>query len=42
MGPKTTAAVRFVRQTGKRAVIASISHIEKAVQGHAGTDIVPD
>jgi carbamate kinase len=41
MGPKTAAAVQFVRQTGKRAVIASISHIEKAVQGHAGTDIMP-
>jgi carbamate kinase len=40
MGPKTVAAVQFVRQTGKRAVITSINHIEKAVQGNAGTEFI--
>ncbi len=40
MGPKTSAAVQFVRQTKKRAVIASINHIEKAVQGIAGTEFL--
>jgi len=38
MGPKVSAAVQFLRQTGKRAVIASIRHIEAAVAGKAGTE----
>jgi carbamate kinase len=40
LGPKIEAAVQFVRNTGKRAVIASIEHIESAVQGKSGTEIV--
>lgn len=39
MGPKIESAVRFVRKTGKRAVIASIEDIESAVKGKAGTEI---
>jgi carbamate kinase len=40
MGPKVEAAIRFVRQTGKRAVITALSDIEKAVDGVAGTQVV--
>jgi carbamate kinase len=40
MGPKIEAAVQFVEKTGKRAVIASIEDIEKAVEGAAGTEII--
>ena len=40
MGPKIEAVVQFVRKTGKRAVIASIEDIERAVNGESGTEIV--
>ncbi|MRR07182.1 MAG: carbamate kinase [Deltaproteobacteria bacterium] len=39
MGPKVEAAVQFMRNGGKRAVITSIHDIEKAVAGGAGTEI---
>jgi carbamate kinase len=39
MGPKVEAAVQFMRNHGKRAVITSIDGIEKAVAGEAGTEI---
>jgi carbamate kinase len=42
MGPKVASAVSFVRGGGRRAVIASITDIEDAVAGRAGTEIVPD
>ncbi len=41
MGPKVEAAATFVRHTGKRAVIAAIDQIEKAVADEAGTTIIP-
>ncbi len=41
MGPKVQAAVNFVRNHGKRAVIGHISEIEKAVNSGAGTEITP-
>ena len=34
-------AEQFVRKQGKRAVITSIEKIEDAVQGKAGTEIIP-
>ena len=37
MGPKVEAAIRFARQTGKRAVIGSLEDIERIVTGEAGT-----
>jgi carbamate kinase len=40
MGPKVEATVQFVGLGGKRAVIASICDIEKAVAGEAGTEVV--
>jgi carbamate kinase len=41
MGPKVEAAVQFVRHRSGRAVITSIEKIEEAVEGTAGTEIVP-
>jgi carbamate kinase len=40
MGPKVAAAAQFVQRGGKRAVIAAIENIEKAVAGRTGTQIV--
>ncbi len=39
MGPKVEAAVQFVREGGKRAVITSLEAICEAVSGTAGTEI---
>jgi carbamate kinase len=39
MAPKIRAAVDFVRRTGGRAVITSLSHGQEAVRGEAGTTI---
>jgi carbamate kinase len=41
MGPKVEAACRFVEARGRAAVITSIASAEAAVQGDAGTRIVP-
>jgi carbamate kinase len=42
MGPKVDAAVRFVEATGRSAAIGALEDIEKIVEGHAGTTVVPD
>jgi len=39
MSPKVEAAIQFIRNQGKRAVITSIEEIESAVNGEAGTEI---
>lgn len=39
MGPKIEAAAHFIRQGGKRAIIASLNQASEAVAGHAGTEI---
>ncbi len=39
MGPKVEAAIRFLRNGGKRAVIANLRDLEKATKGSAGTQI---
>lgn len=39
MAPKVRAAVDFVRRTGGRAIITSLSHGQEAVHGEAGTTI---
>ena len=39
MGPKVQAACEFARNTGKTAVIGSLSDIEAIVQGTAGTRV---
>ena len=39
MAPKIEAAIQFIRNQGKRAVITSIDEIVSAVKGEAGTEI---
>lgn len=41
MGPKVEAALSFVRQTGKPAVIGALDRINEIVLGTSGTRIVP-
>lgn len=41
MGPKVEAVLQFMRAGGKRAVICAIGSIEQAVNGTAGTKLVP-
>lgn len=41
MGPKIQAAVDFVVATGRRVVVTDIAHVHQAVDGEAGTAIVP-
>jgi carbamate kinase len=40
MGPKIEAAIRFMRQGGRRAVITAIDEIARAAAGKAGTQIL--
>jgi len=40
MGPKVSAAVRFVEATGNRAAIGGLKQIEAIVDGDAGTQVV--
>ncbi len=40
MGPKIEAAMQFITNSGKRAVITSIEKIEEAVKREAGTEVV--
>ncbi len=42
MGPKVDAACRFVRATGHPAVITDLDSIVDAVQGRAGTVVLPE
>lgn len=42
MGPKVEAAVDFVAATGRRVIITDISHVHQALDGEAGTAIVPE
>jgi carbamate kinase len=41
MGPKITAALRFLERGGPRAVITSLDKLDLALDGRAGTAIVP-
>lgn len=40
MGPKVEAAVQFLEEGGRRAVIASIEEVEEAAAGRAGTEFI--
>ena len=42
MGPKVEAAVQYVKNGGKRAVITSIEEIEEVLAGRAGTEVTRD
>jgi len=41
MGPKIEAAVRFVKWSGKEAIITSLDKALEAVEGKTGTHVVP-
>jgi carbamate kinase len=41
MGPKVEACVRFTEGGGREALITSLERIRAAIDGHAGTRIVP-
>ena len=41
MGPKVTAALRFLERGGPRAIITSLEKLAVALDGRAGTEIVP-
>jgi len=40
MGPKVEAAVQFLKEGGRRAVITSVGAIQEALEGRAGTEVV--
>ena len=42
MGPKVESAARFVRETGGSAIVTCAERLLDAVQGSAGTRVVPD
>ena len=42
MGPKVLAACRFVKATGRRAIIGSLDQIEAMLAGDAGTEVYPE
>jgi len=42
MGPKVKAAIRFVENGGEAAIIASLNSALEALEGRAGTRVVPD
>ena len=42
MGPKVVAALRFVEQTGGRAVIGSLDQLLEMLEGQAGAQVQAD
>jgi len=40
MGPKVDAVMKFFKATGNRGVICHLKHIEKAIAGESGTEII--
>jgi carbamate kinase len=42
MGPKISAAIKYLERGGSRAIITDHAHLVDAVAGHAGTSIVMD
>jgi carbamate kinase len=41
MGPKIEAAIGFIEAGGREAIITSLSGLPAALEGRAGTRIVP-
>ena len=41
MGPKVAACVRFIEYGGERAIITSLDQASAALEGRAGTHILP-
>jgi carbamate kinase len=42
MGPKIEAAVRFLRNGGKKVIIGDLNQAMEALRGDTGTHLVPD
>jgi len=42
MGPKIDAAIQFIEKGGKQVIITSLENAGRALDGAAGTRIVPD
>jgi len=42
MGPKMTAAIRFIEYGGKRAIITSLDKAYEAIEGETGTEVVKE
>ena len=42
MGPKILAAIRFLKNGGKKVIITSIDNGWNALQEQTGTHIIPD
>lgn len=42
MGPKVESGVRFAADSGRAAIVTCAEHLQEAVEGTAGTRIVPD
>lgn len=42
MGPKIEAALLFLEQGGREAIVTDAAHLVPAVEGRAGTHLVPD
>jgi carbamate kinase len=41
MGPKIQSAIKYLRNGGKKVIITSYEFIEEALEGKAGTQILP-
>ncbi|HVR42661.1 MAG TPA: carbamate kinase [Thermoanaerobaculia bacterium] len=41
MGPKIEAAIDFVQRTGNQVLITDVEHLREAIEGSAGTRVVP-
>lgn len=41
MGPKVLAAIRFIKNGGKRAIIAHLEKAVEALEGKTGTQVTP-
>lgn len=42
MGPKVEAVMRFIKNGGKKAIITTFDYIPDALEGRAGTTIIPN
>ncbi len=42
MGPKIEAAISFVEKTGRQCVITSLEKVSEAMEGKAGTFVIPE
>ena len=41
MGPKVESALRFIAHGGRRAIIAELDSVDRAIEGIVGTQVLP-